>query len=147
MGVRCWFSKWTDVQCRALAQIRANTGYQLNSGDNMDLLQIFLALIYLNRAAISQPVESKKTCMYKDKTSEARVCTAGKTLLKSKEEFPPPWKYACEGCTMNGKIVCKGTVVRDLYRWWYVAQCDRGLMRPIGRQWGEVAADPRFTGP
>ena len=95
----------------------------------MDLLQIFLALvtrkkyicfdvfvlqIYLNRATISQPVESKKTCMYKDKTSgvtyeinegevseikksKVRVCTDGKNLLKSKEEFPPPWKYACEG--------------------------------------------------
>ena len=95
----------------------------------MDFLQIFLALvtrkkhicfdvfvlqIYLNRAIISQPVESKKTCMYKDKTSgvtyeinegevseikksKVRVCTDGKNLLKSKEEFPPPWKYACEG--------------------------------------------------
>merc|ERR1711879_1131750 len=96
-----------QVDRRAVWSSRANTGYQLNSGDNMDLLQIFLALIYLNRATISQPVESKKTCMYKDKTSgvtyeindgevseikksKVRVCTDGKNLLKSKEEFPPP---------------------------------------------------------
>ena len=59
-------------------------------------------------------MESKKTCMYKDKKSgvtyeindgevseikksKVRVCTDGKNLLKSKEEFPPPWKYACDG--------------------------------------------------
>ena len=61
------------------------------------------------------------------KKSKVRVCTDGKNLLISKEEFPPPWKYACDGelnvlkfifhlkclgCTMNGKIICKGTVVR-----------------------------------
>ena len=112
------------------------------------------------------------------KKSKVRVCTDGKNLLISKEEFPPPWKYACDGefnvlkfifhlkclgCTMNGKIICKGTVVRvchsdhlrvphlpllcqDLYRWWFMAQCDRGLMRPIGRQWSDVASDPRFRG-
>ena len=70
--------------------------------------------VYLNRAIISQPVESKKTCMYKDKKSgvtyeindgevseikksKVRVCTDGKNLLISKDEFPPPWKYACDG--------------------------------------------------
>ena len=98
----------------------------------MDLIQIILTLVnlqiqsslfiklkkyfqvYLNRAIISQPVESKKTCMYKDKKSgvtyeinegevseikksKVRVCTDGKNLLISKEEFPPPWKYACDG--------------------------------------------------
>ena len=27
---------------------------------------------------------------------------------------------------------CSVPSCQDLYRWWYVAQCDRGLMRPIG---------------
>ena len=31
------------------------------------------------------------------KKSKVRVCTDGKNLLLSKEEFPPPWKYACDG--------------------------------------------------
>ena len=34
--------------------------------------------------------------------------------------------------------------VQDLYRWWFLAQCDRGRMRPIGRQWEDVVNDPRF---
>ena len=78
---------------------------------------MYLLQVYLNRAIISQPVESKKTCMYKDKMSgvtyeindgevseikksKVRVCTDGKNLLLSKEEFPPPWKYACDGMAM-----------------------------------------------
>lgn len=31
------------------------------------------------------------------KKNKIRVCDNGKNLLKSKEEFPPPWKYACNG--------------------------------------------------
>ena len=31
------------------------------------------------------------------KKNKIRVCDNGKTLLKKKEEFPPPWKYACNG--------------------------------------------------
>ena len=34
------------------------------------------------------------------KKSKVRVCTDGKNLLLSKEEFPPPWKYACDGMAM-----------------------------------------------
>ena len=41
--------------------------------------------------------------------------------------------------------VSKNICVQDLYRWWYLAQCDRGRMLPVGRQWGDVAEDPRFT--
>ena len=54
----------------------------------------------------------KKTCKYKNngveyeindgevseiKKTKVRVCDNGKNLLKKKEEFPPPWKYACNG--------------------------------------------------
>lgn len=93
------------------------------------------------------------------KKSKVRVCENGKNVLKKKEEVPLPWKYACNGCTVKGKVVCQGTVVRvrfgfqvhrkclclqDLHRWWYEARCDRGRMVPIGRQWTEVVADPRF---
>merc|ERR1712061_8077 len=102
---------------------------------NMDVFQLFLTLVYLNRITLSQPVAGQKTCKYKNKGVEYEIG----------EDFPPPWKYACNGCTVNGKIVCQGTVVRDLYRWWYLAQCDRGRMLPVGRQWGDVVEDPRFT--
>ena len=68
--------------------------------------------VYLNRITLSQPVAGEKTCRYKNKgveyqigegevteikRSKVRVCTGGKTLLVAKEDFPPPWKYACNG--------------------------------------------------
>ena len=68
--------------------------------------------VYLNRITLSQPVAGEKTCKYKNKgveyeigegevteikRSKVRVCTGGKTLLVAKEDFPPPWKYACNG--------------------------------------------------
>merc|ERR1712025_713837 len=78
------------------------------------------------------------------KKTKVRVCENGKTILKKKEEVPKPYKWACGGCSVNGKIVCKGTIVWDLYRWWFKAQCQNGLMRPIGRTYLDVASDPRF---
>merc|ERR1711953_729129 len=131
----------------------------VNSGNNMDFRQLYLAWIYISRVVLSQPLEPLKTCQFKTngetyqinqgevteiKKTKVRVCDNGKNILKLKTEFRPPYKFGCEGCTVKGKIVCKGTIVRDLYRWWFLAQCDRGRMLPIGRQWSEVVSDPRF---
>ena len=73
--------------------------------------------VYLNRITLSQPVAGEKTCKYKNKgveyeieegevteikRSKVRVCTGGKTLLVAKEDFPPPWKYACNGEISRG---------------------------------------------
>merc|ERR1712025_1471557 len=41
------------------------------------------------------------------KKTKVRVCENGKTILKKKEEVPKPYKWACGGCSVNGKIVCK----------------------------------------
>ena len=100
--------------------------------------------VYLTGAVLSQPLETKKTCQYKNngetyqinegevteiKKTKVRVCVNGKTILKKKEEYPPPYKFGCDGnvcmipnnttliitspgCTVEGKIVCKGTIVR-----------------------------------
>merc|ERR1712012_1150593 len=128
---------------------------------NMDPSKLLLILASLYQLVLSQPIDGKtsKTCQYKNngvtyqinegevseiKKSKVRVCRDGKNVLKKKAEVPLPWKYACNGCTVKGKVVCQGTVVWDLYRWWYKARCDRGRMTPIGRQWTDVATDPRF---
>ena len=83
----------------------------------------------LYQLVFSQPIDGKssKTCQYKNngvtyqinegevseiKKSKVRVCLDGKNVLKKKAEVPLPWKYACNGCTVKGKVVCQGTVVR-----------------------------------
>merc|ERR1719431_2575091 len=78
------------------------------------------------------------------KKTKIRICENGKSVLKKKEEVKPPYKYGCNGCTYNGKIVCRGTEVKDLYRWWFLAVCDKGRMNPVGRSWLEVSQDTRY---
>lgn len=68
--------------------------------------------VYLSGLVLSQPLESKKTCQFKKngetyqinegevteiKKTKVRVCVDGKNILKKKEEYPPPYKFGCEG--------------------------------------------------
>merc|ERR1712025_321639 len=96
---------------------------------------------YRNGGEINEIEEGSVTEVRK---TTVRVCENGKTILKKKEEVPKPFKRPCGGCFFDGKIVCNGIIVRDLYRWWFKAQCQNGLMRPIGRTYLDVASDPRF---
>merc|ERR1711973_426296 len=142
MGVIVWLSEWTDVLQFGHFFI-LDIG-SISSADNtkMNFTHIFMILYLFNQYIIAQPA-LKKTCKYKNNGVEYEINDGEVSEIK-KTEVPLPWKYACNGCTQNGKIICKGTIVRDLYRWWFNAQCENGRMKPIARPWAEVVADPRF---
>ena len=68
--------------------------------------------MYLSGAILTQPLENKKTCQYKKngetyqikegevteiKKTKVRVCEDGKNILKKKTDFPPPYKFGCDG--------------------------------------------------
>ena len=37
-------------------------------------------------------------------------------------------------------------MVKDLYAWWFLAQCAGGRMGAVGRSWVDVAKDKRYKG-
>merc|ERR1711874_517079 len=103
--------------------------------------------------------QDAKTCKFKNKGKEyeanegevvqlkktkLRVCENGKTVLKKKTEFKFPYNFACRGCQWYGEMLCGGAIVRDLYRWWFQAQCSGGRMVAVGRSLEEVVRDPRY---
>merc|ERR1712098_950777 len=77
------------------------------------------------------------------KDTTVKVCRNGFLLVKKKTGVRAPYKFPCGGC-WYGELLCQGTIVQDLHRWWFLNQCSNGKMRPVGRSWLEVSRDPRF---
>merc|ERR1711892_1086399 len=94
---------------------------------------IMISIVFVLVLGVFTPVSSQsesgeaKTCTYKNggktyqinegdvteiKKTKIRICENGKSVLKKKGEVKPPYKYGCNGCTFNGKIICQGTVVQ-----------------------------------
>merc|ERR1712098_271597 len=87
------------------------------------IMFVMLPLLHKSESA------EAKTCTYKNGGKTYQINEGDVTEIKKKEEVKAPYKYGCNGCTFNGKIVCQGTVVQDLYRWWFLAVCDKGRMK------------------
>merc|ERR1711936_216051 len=128
-----------------------------------DIMNIILYLAFISISVLFCPSSSQSagpTCAYKSggktfqinqgdvteiRKTTVRVCENGKTILKKKEDVPKPFKYGCNGCTFNGKLVCQGVVAKDLHRWWFLARCENGRMNAVGRSWLDVVKDPRYV--
>merc|ERR1712123_200502 len=125
---------------RSGATVRAAAG-RMGTGS------LAILVLLLGSISCSCKFKGKEVCegaVTKELKSTLQICTNGRLKLKKKSEVEPGYPLAGGECVWYGEILCDGTVVEDLHRWWFLSKCSSSRMRVVSRSWLEVSRDPRY---